>query len=131
LRWHALNQKKTRQQGVFDKNLTSKETIVRLLTYDKKSFEVYERAISRLGWSAATKNREFGHLSFKDTSVHVLNVHQGLLIEVAQARPELRKDDRRWKKNIRSWNDLRLYRDRVWEGLDDLIKGLNEKSSVP
>ncbi len=74
------------------------------------------------------KNRETGLLSFKDTLVHVLNVHESLLIAVAQDRPEIWKDPIRKRENIRSWSDLHSYRNRVWKGIDELIPKINEKS---
>jgi len=108
--------------------LSSKDTILRLIDYDRRTFETYERGIRRLGWKEAVKNRETGLLSFKDTLVHVLNVHESLLIVVAQGRPELWKDPSRKRENISSWNDLQSYRKRVWKGIDELIPKINEKS---
>jgi uncharacterized damage-inducible protein DinB len=108
--------------------LTSKGTILRLIDYDRRAFETYERGIQRLGWKEAVKNRETGFLSFKDTLVHVLNVHDSLLIAVAQKRPEIWKDPARKRENIRSWEDLRNYRNRVWKGIDELIPKISEKS---
>ncbi len=51
--------------------------MLRLIDYDRRAFESYEKAIRRLGWAEATKNRETGLLSFKDTLVHILNVYEG------------------------------------------------------
>jgi uncharacterized damage-inducible protein DinB len=107
--------------------LASKDTILKLVKYDKLAFESYERGVRRLGWKEANKNLEIGHLSLKDSLVHILNVHEGLLIAVAQNKPEVWKDPSRRKTNIRSWSDLRRYRDRVWKGIDDLTKGLTDE----
>jgi uncharacterized damage-inducible protein DinB len=100
--------------------------MVRLITYDRRAFEAFERGVRRLGWAAAVKNREIGHLSIKDTLVHVLNVHESLLIAVAQGKREVWKDPARRRENIKSWSDLIRYRERVWKGIDDLTAGLTD-----
>jgi uncharacterized damage-inducible protein DinB len=100
--------------------------MVRLITYDRRAFEAFERGVRRLGWAAAVKNREIGHLSIKDTLVHILNVHESLLIAVAQRKREVWKDPIRRRENIKSWADLRRYRERVWRGIDDLTAGLTD-----
>jgi uncharacterized damage-inducible protein DinB len=102
--------------------------MLRLIDYNRRTFETYERGIRRLGWKEAVKNRETGLLSFKDTLVHILNVHESLLIAVAQSKPEVWDDPARKRQNIRSWRDLRNYRRRVWKGIDELIPKINEKS---
>jgi uncharacterized damage-inducible protein DinB len=101
--------------------------MVRLISYNKRSFEAYERGIHRLGWAAATKSHEIGHLSLKDTLVHILNVHESLLVAVAQGRREVWKDPARKRENIRSWSDLRNYREQVWKEIDDLVASLSDK----
>jgi uncharacterized damage-inducible protein DinB len=107
--------------------LSSKNTILKLVKYDKLAFESYERGVKRLGWKRATKNLEIGHLSLKDSLVHILNVYEGLLVAVAQNKREVWKDPSRRKENIRSWRDLRRYREKVWNGIDDLTEGLTDK----
>lgn len=54
-------------------------------------------------------------------------MYEGLLVAVAQNKPEIWKDPTRKKENIRSWSDLSLYRNRVWKGIDDLTKSLTDK----
>jgi len=104
--------------------LSSRDTMVRLIAYDRRVFEAYERGARRLGWASAVKNREIGHLWIKDTLVHILNVHESLLIAVGQGRREVWKDPARKRENIKSWQDLRRYRERVWNGIDDLTARL-------
>ena len=107
--------------------MPSKDSIVRLVRYDRLAFESYERGIRRLGWAEATKEREIGHHSIKDTLVHILNVHEIWLIASAQNRWDVVEDPSRSRKNILSWKDLRVYRERVWAGIDELMDGLTEK----
>ncbi|MDA4123181.1 MAG: DinB family protein [Thaumarchaeota archaeon] len=106
--------------------MSSKNTMIRLMAYDRRAFEAFERGATRLGWAEAVKNREIGHLSIKDTLVHILNVHDSLLIAVAQGKREVWKDPARKRENIKSWGDLRRYRERVWRGIDDLTAGLTD-----
>ena len=101
--------------------------MARLVDYDKRSFESFERGIQRLGWSEATKEREIGHHTLKDTLVHILNVHEAWFVGAATGNWDFAKDPSRRRANVRSWNDLRKYRKRVWMGIDDLMTGLTEK----
>lgn len=98
----------------------------RLVTYDRRTFESFERGIKRLGWEEAVKEREIGHHSFKDTLVHVLNVHEVWLVAAAQERWEVFEDPSRRKANVKSWADLDRYRRRVWKGIDELVSGLKD-----
>jgi uncharacterized damage-inducible protein DinB len=109
--------------------MSSLAVIVRLVTYDRRVFEAYERGVKKLGWAEAVRDRGIGHRSFKDTLVHVLNVHESLLIAVAQGRREVWKNPARGRENVRSWSDLRRYREGVWKGIDELVAGLNESRS--
>ncbi len=106
--------------------MTSVDSVRRLVRYDRLAFESFERGTKRLGWKEATKNREIGHLSFKDTLVHILNVHEAWLVAAAQDRWEVGKDPTRRRENVKSWADLRKYRDRVWSGIDLLMDDLSE-----
>jgi len=106
--------------------MPSRDTIVRLVDYDRKSFEAFERGLRRLGWKEATKDRGTGHLSFKDTLVHILNVHEAWLVAAAQDRWEVGDDPSRLRKNVKSWADLDRYKVRVWKGIDSLMAGLKE-----
>jgi uncharacterized damage-inducible protein DinB len=107
--------------------MPTKDVIVRLVIYDRRSFEAYERGIRRRGWAEATLDRGIGHHSFKDTLVHVLNVYEAWLVGAAQEKWEVFKDPSRRKENVRSWSDLRRYRARVWSGVDELMAGLTDK----
>ena len=103
------------------------DVIVKLVTYDRRAFEAFERRIHRGGWAEATIDRRIGHVSFKDTLVHILNVHEAWLVGAAQGKWDVFKDPSRKRENVRSGNDLRRYRMRVWSGIDDLMEGLNDE----
>jgi uncharacterized damage-inducible protein DinB len=107
--------------------MTVTDMIVRMVDYDRKAFETYERGIKRLGWAEATKDRGIGHGSFKDTLVHILNVHEAWFVAAAQERWEVFDDPSRRRGNIRSWSDLRAYRERVWRGIDELMEGMTDE----
>lgn len=98
----------------------------RLVTYDRKTFESFERGIKRQGWEEAVKEREIGHHSFKDTLVHILNVHEVWLVAAPREEWEVFDDPTRRKANVKSWADLTRYRRRVWKGIDELMSGLTE-----
>lgn len=103
------------------------EIVSRLVDYDKRTFETFERGIKRRGWAQATKERGIGHHSFKDTLVHILNVHEVWLVAAAQDRWEIFEDPIRKKENVKSWSDLARYRKKVWKGIDELMSGLTEE----
>jgi uncharacterized damage-inducible protein DinB len=107
--------------------MSTKDVVVKLVTYDRKSFEAFERGIRRRGWAEATKDRGTGHRSFKDTLVHILNVHEAWLVAAAQNRWEVFDDPSRSRKNVKSWTDLDSYRAKVWSGIDELMSGLTEE----
>lgn len=80
----------------------------------------------RHGWTEATANREIGHLSLKNTLVHILNVHEAWLVAIAQGRWEVFDQPGRRGEEVRSWKELGAYRDRVTNGIDDLLSDLTE-----
>jgi uncharacterized damage-inducible protein DinB len=107
--------------------LTATEIMGRLVAYDRRAFENFERGIQRRGWAEATKERGIGHLSHKDTLVHILNVHEAWLVGAAQRRWKVFDNPSRRRENVRSWKDLRAYRERVWAGIDELMNGLTDE----
>jgi len=103
------------------------ESVRRLMRYDRRALESFEGSIRRLGWSKATANHEIAHRSLKDTLVHILNVHEAWLVAAAQDRwEEVSGNPKRRAEAVRSFSDLRRYRDQVWRGVDGLMEGLTE-----
>jgi uncharacterized damage-inducible protein DinB len=101
-------------------------TMRRLIRYDQRVFEAYERGLRRRGWREAVKDRGIGHGSYKDTLVHILNVYEAWFVGAAQRRWEIFEDERRRAKNVRSFSDLRQYRLRVWQEVDALAARLKQ-----
>ena len=103
------------------------QTVRRLVTYDRRAFESFERYLQRLGWAKATAPRGIAHGSLKDTLVHILNVHEAWLVAAAQDRwDEVRANPGRRAEAVRSFADLRRYRASTWKGIDRLMAGLTE-----
>jgi len=102
------------------------DTMRALARYDRLVFEAFERGLRRRGWAEATRDRGIGHGSYKNTLVHVLNVHEAWFVGAAQRQWGLFDDARRRPENVRSWADLRRYRLRVWAETDPLLRGLTE-----
>ena len=99
-----------------------------LVGYNRRVFERFERSAVRRGWAAAVKNHGTGHLSVKNTLVHVLNVHEAWLVAIAQEKWSVFDAPGRRPDAVRSWKELRAYRERVWAGEDALLKCLTETS---
>ena len=98
----------------------------RLEAYNQRVFGRFEQSVRRHGWAAAVKNREIGHLSLKDTLVHILNVHEAWLVAIPQERWEVFDAPGRRPTDVRSWADLRKYRERVWSGVQAFLGPLTE-----
>jgi len=108
--------------------MTSVEAVRKLIAYDRKVFEAFERSLSRLGWSEATRNHEIAHRTLKDTLVHILNVHEAWLVAAAQDRwQEVRANPGRRPEAVRSFADLRRYRRTVWTTSDPVVRGLTPR----
>ena len=58
--------------------------------------------------------------------MHILNVHEAWLVAIAQGRWEVFDQPGRRGEEVRSWKDLRAYRDRVEHGIDALLEGLTD-----
>ena len=100
------------------------ELIKRLFVYDRLAFDSFLRGLQRLGWQEAAKNREIGHKSMKNTMVHILNVHEWLLVGICQGRREVWDAPGHPPDGVRSWAELRRYRDQVWEEIEPLMASL-------
>ena len=103
------------------------KTARELLRYDREVFDRFERSISRRSWKEVTADRGIGHLSLKNTLVHILNVHEAWCVAVAEKRWEIFDEPGRRGPEIRSWAEFRKYRDRVWAAVDGFSGGLNER----
>lgn len=104
--------------------MTDVEVVRRLLRYDRLAFDSFLQSVQRRGWRTASKNRELGHGSMKNTLVHVLNVHEWLLVGVCQGRNEVWDPPGHPPESLRSWADLRQYRDLVWKEVEPLYANL-------
>jgi uncharacterized damage-inducible protein DinB len=103
-------------------------TVRRLITYNRSVFLRFERSLERRTWSEAIADHGTGHLSMKNTLVHILNVEEAWFVAVAQGRWEIFDRNGRQPKEIGSWKELRAYRDRVWAETDAFLASVTEKS---
>ena len=102
-------------------------TVGELVIYNRTVLERFERAIARRSWREAIADRGTGHLSLKNTLVHILNVHEAWLVAIAQERWEVFDRPGRRPDEIGSWKAYRAYRARVWAGIDELMGSLKER----
>jgi uncharacterized damage-inducible protein DinB len=103
------------------------ETVIRLVEYDRNVFDRFERSVRRKGWAAATANRGIGHLSLKNTLVHILNVREAWLVAVAQGKWGIYRQRGRRPNGIHSWREFDRYRKKVRKDVDELSAGLTER----
>lgn len=98
--------------------------IERLVDYDRTVFDAYSRRIERDGWRGAVRDRGIAHRSFKNTLVHILNVHEAWRVIIPEKRWEIFDERGRQPSAIRSWEAYRSYRDKVWSSIDRQVEGL-------
>jgi uncharacterized damage-inducible protein DinB len=103
-------------------------TVRRLIAYNRSVFLRFERSLERRSWKEATADEGTGHLSMKNTLVHILNVEEAWFVAVAQGRWEIFDRKGRQPKEIGSWKELRAYRDHVWAETDAFLATVSEKS---
>jgi len=99
-----------------------------LLAYNRAVFDRFVRRLSRLPWKEVTRNREIGHETLFRTLVHILNVHEVWLVYIVPGRnSELGAlfDDE--DRHPTSWKTFRTYAERVWNGVDAVVRGLSER----
>jgi uncharacterized damage-inducible protein DinB len=105
--------------------MSSVADIRRLYAYNWAVYDAYLARLERLPWRTATKDLGSGHGSFKNTMVHILNVHDAWLNYVVRGRVrDLARATGRRPEEIRSWSELEAYRDRVRAGIDPFLRQL-------
>ncbi|MCI4321299.1 MAG: DinB family protein [Thermoplasmata archaeon] len=84
-----------------------------ITAYNRAVLARYERALRRLTWKESGKDRGTGHLSLRDTYVHIVQVHDGWLNFVVPARfgdMEGRPDP----FEFHSWKEIGAWADSVF-----------------
>jgi uncharacterized damage-inducible protein DinB len=98
-----------------------------LLRYNRTVFDRYLRAVTRRTWREAAADRGTGHLSLKNTLVHILNVHEAWLVAVAQRQWEIFDVPDRRPDAVDSVAKLARYHRRVWREVDRFAAGLTDR----
>jgi uncharacterized damage-inducible protein DinB len=102
----------------------------RLFAYNERVFDRYVRAVRRLPWREATRQREIGHQSLFGTLVHILNVHEvwiGYILPGRSSDPELEKLFADPARKPRDWKGFARYRRRVRELVDSYLERLTPR----
>lgn len=99
-----------------------------LIRYNRVVFDRFEASARRRGWAAAVADRGTGHLSIKDTLVHILNVHEAWLVAIPKERWGIFEQPGRQGPAIRSWRAFAAYRERVWDEVDGFVRTLTDRS---
>ena len=102
------------------------EDIRALMRYNRRVLERYELALRRLGWRQITRNRESGHLSLKDTYLHIVQVADGWLNFVVPGRVAA-MGDRPDPFRFRDWRAIRRWTAGVWTGIDRQLSRLTPR----
>jgi uncharacterized damage-inducible protein DinB len=102
----------------------SVDEVRRIVAYNRSVFDRFSRALQRRRWADVTRNRGIGHLSLKNTMVHILNVHEAWIVAIAQGRWEIFDAPGRRPEQVRSWTEFRRYEERVWGEVDAFVARL-------
>lgn len=102
------------------------EDVRALARYNRRVLDRYERALRRLTWREITRNRETGHLSMKDTYLHIVQVADGWLNYVVPGRLTALKE-RRNPYELKDWRSIRRWTAEVWSGIDARLETLTAK----
>jgi uncharacterized damage-inducible protein DinB len=106
----------------------SVRTVRRLVAYNHSVFLRFERSLARRPWKELVADRGIGHLSLKDTLVHILNVEEAWVVAIAQKRWEIFDQNGRQPNEVGSWKELRAYRGRVWAEVGAFLSKVTERS---
>lgn len=96
-----------------------------IVRYNRYVLERYERALRALGWRTITRNRGTGHLSLKDTYVHIVQVADGWLNYVVPGRLD-ELSDRPDPYGLRDWRAIRRWTNSVWDGIERSLEQLTQ-----
>ena len=110
-----------------DQIVDDPESARELVTYNWAVWDRFSRSLQRRGWLEATKEREIGHHSLKNTLVHILNVHEAWLVAIDQGRWGVFDEPGRQPDSIRSWSELARYRGRVAAAVRPWLESLTAR----
>lgn len=88
-----------------------------LFRYNRTVLDRYGRAIRRLSWKTASRNRGSGHLSLKDTFLHIHQVHDGWLNYIVPGRLDAMAG-RPDPYVLASWPAIDRWTAGVWTGIE-------------
>jgi uncharacterized damage-inducible protein DinB len=102
------------------------EDIRRIWHYNHVVFERFLRAIERLPSRAVTANKEIGHLSLKNTLIHILKNQEGWLHYIAQGRVKQLVALKWSYEDFPTMKSVRNHFDYVFEGTERYIHRLRD-----
>lgn len=104
--------------------MVTPDDLRRLFAYNREVFERYLGAVSRLSPRAAARDRGIGHLSFQNTLVHILHVHEAWLVYIYQDRLHERSEAEWAYDRYPTMEVVRAYSKMVWAEIDAFLAGL-------
>jgi uncharacterized damage-inducible protein DinB len=88
-----------------------------IVAYNRAVLTRYERALRRLSWKESGKDRGTGHLSLRDTYIHIVQVQDGWLNFVVPARFS-EMEGRPDPFEFRSWKEIGTWANAVFRDVD-------------
>jgi uncharacterized damage-inducible protein DinB len=104
--------------------MATPDDVRNLFAYNREVFERYLNAVSRLSPRAAKLDRGIGHLSFQNTLVHILHVHEAWLVYILQGRLHERSEAEWAYDRYPTMKVVRSYSDQVWAEIAELLEHL-------
>jgi uncharacterized damage-inducible protein DinB len=93
------------------------DAVGELVAYNRAVLARYERALRRLSWRESGRDRGSGHLSLRDTYLHIVQVHDGWLNFVVPGRFD-EMEGRPDPFELRSWKEIGAWTDSVFRDID-------------
>jgi uncharacterized damage-inducible protein DinB len=97
-----------------------------IVAYNRAVLGRYERAIRRLSWKESGRDRGTGHLSLRDTYLHIVQVQDGWLNFVVPARFD-EMDGRPDPFELRSWAEIHAWTTSVFGDIDRRVARLTPR----
>ena len=108
--------------------MTTARDVRRIYRYNRAVMEAYGRKLARLPWAVVSKDRGVTWHSMAGVFHHIVGVYNGWLCYVVQGKDVVGETASLPWDRLTNMEDILAYQDRVWKGVDRLLRGLTDAS---
>ena len=99
----------------------------RLYEYNYEVLNAYIRRMGRMPWPEVSRDRGIGHVSMRDTIIHVIRVHDAWINYVVKGKLKEWSKVRRVPRKFSCAKDINVYFAETWDGINDFLAELTQK----